>query len=100
MMLIAVLFDSKLSELICLELQNDLSLSTSKKIDLIQLRTVSTVFQHEIFTKGSGFMFQVRASVMIMRLLIWSLYQKLNEERAEILKKLKVLKKFMIFNHG
>ena len=90
---IAVLLDSKLPELICLEFQNDLSLSTSKKIDLIQLRTVSTVFQHEIFTKGKRIYALSESFCDDYEAINLSLYQKLNEERAEILEEVKSSKK-------
>ena len=51
--------------------------AAGRGVDLINLRTVSTVFRHEIVTTGIPIFFEM---------ITLSLYQKLNEERAEILR--------------
>jgi len=56
-----------------------------KTVDLINLRTVNTVFQNEIIQKGRIIYQQNERSVDEFEMQVMSFYQKLNEERAGIL---------------
>lgn len=56
-----------------------------KEVDLLNARTVSTVFQKEIVTKGRLLYCANRFAVDEFEMLTLSYYQKLNEERAEII---------------
>lgn len=56
-----------------------------KEIDLINLRTVSTVFQKEIIFTGTVLFCQDANAREEFEMLVISFYQKLNEERKEIL---------------
>jgi len=56
-----------------------------KTVDLINLRTVNTVFQNEIIQQGRIIYQQNERSVDEFEMQVMSFYQKLNEERAGIL---------------
>lgn len=56
-----------------------------RDVDLINLRMVSTVFQKEITTQGKRIDCQDEYAADEFEMLALSLYQKLNEERAEVL---------------
>jgi predicted nucleotidyltransferase len=59
-----------------------------KPVDLINLRMVNIVFQHEII-QGARIIYQrSRYAVDEYEMYVMSLYQKLNEERAEILQEI------------
>lgn len=57
----------------------------NKEVDLLNARTVSTVFQNEIISKGRLLYCADRYAVVEFEMLTMSYYQKLNEERAEII---------------
>jgi uncharacterized protein len=59
--------------------------STRKDIDLINVRQVSTVFQKEIIATGRLVYCADQYAVNEFEMLVLSYYQKLNEERREIL---------------
>jgi predicted nucleotidyltransferase len=54
-------------------------------IDLINVRQVSTVFQYIIVNTGKVIHCANEGERRIFEMLVWSFYQKLNEERAAIL---------------
>jgi hypothetical protein len=54
-------------------------------VDLINLRAVNIVFQHEIIQEGKTIYQQSEYVVDNYEMIVMSLYQKLNEERADIL---------------
>jgi uncharacterized protein len=56
-----------------------------KTVDLINLRTVNTVFQNEIIQQGRIIYQQNERIVDEFEMQVMSFYQKLNEERAGIL---------------
>jgi predicted nucleotidyltransferase len=72
---------------------SDLSLELEQKlkkdIDLINLRQVSTVFQMEIITKGKCIFSKNKCRTNEFEALVFSFYQKLNEERKDILNNLR-----------
>lgn len=59
--------------------------TVSRDVDLINLRNVSTVFQKEIITTGRRISCNDCYAAEAFEMLTLSLYQKLNEERREIL---------------
>ena len=60
-----------------------------KEVDLVNARQVSTVFQKEIITDGRLILCADKYAVDEFEMLVISFYQKLNEERADILKAFK-----------
>ena len=56
-----------------------------KDVDLLNARTVSTVFQKEIISKGRLLYCADQYAVDEFEMLTISYYQKLNEERADII---------------
>jgi predicted nucleotidyltransferase len=54
-------------------------------VDLIDLGAANTVFQHEIVQQGRILFDRGNGDVERFEMLVMSLYQKLNEERSEIL---------------
>lgn len=63
----------------------ELARSIGRDVDLLNARTVSTVFQKEIVTKGRLIYCSNRYAVDEFEMLTLSSYQKLNEERAGII---------------
>ncbi len=58
--------------------------SFDKKVDLINLREVSTVFQYQVITTGVVLFSQTLEDLFSFEGLVVSMYQKLKEERALI----------------
>ncbi|MFZ5997800.1 MAG: type VII toxin-antitoxin system MntA family adenylyltransferase antitoxin [Nitrospirota bacterium] len=67
------------------ECQRELESFLKKDVDLINVRTVSTVFQKEIIANGRLLYCADSYAVDEFEMLVLSYYQKLNEERSEIL---------------
>jgi len=67
------------------DLRFDLEDALGKTVDLINLRTALTVFQKEIIIKGKRIYTGDEHAAEEFETLTISLYQKLNEERREIL---------------
>ena len=63
----------------------ELAQALGKDVDLLNARTVSTVFQKEIVTKGRLLFCSDRYAVDEFEMLTLSYYQKLNEERSGII---------------
>jgi len=63
----------------------DLEAALDKSVDLVNLREVDTVFQHEIVTSGRRIYVADDNALGEFEMLTLSFYQKLNEERAAIL---------------
>lgn len=63
----------------------DLERYFSRPVDLVQLRNVSTVFKNEIIFSGSRIYTNDIYAAETFEMITVSLYQKLNEERKEIL---------------
>ena len=59
---------------------------TERPVDLINLRLVNTVFQHEIIHKGVILFKAADSATDTFEMLTMSLYQKLNEERNDIIR--------------
>jgi uncharacterized protein len=63
----------------------DLENALAKEIDLLNARQISTVFQKEIIGGGALIYCSDRNAVDEFEMLVISYYQKLNEERRDIL---------------
>jgi len=63
----------------------DLEKALHKAVDLLNLRRVSTVMQKEIIGGGTLIYCGDRYAVEEFEMLVLSFYQKLNQERAEVL---------------
>ena len=68
-----------------LDCTTELSSALGKDVDLINLRHANTVFQHEIIFNATLLYVADQYAVDMFEMITMSLYQKLNEERAEIL---------------
>ena len=86
---IAVLLSSaeakKIGSLLISDLRFDLETLLGKEIDLINLRRVPTVLQKEVIAADSRIYEGDRFAAEEFEMLTLSYYQKLNEERAQIL---------------
>ncbi len=67
----------------------DLEMLFCREVDLLNLRSLSTVFQKEIVMTGRLLFLSDRFAVDEFEMLTISYYQKLNEERADILAEIK-----------
>ncbi len=67
------------------DLYNELANYLNRDIDLINLRTASNVLQNQVVSKGSCIFYADKYSKDEFEMLSLSFYQKLNEERREIL---------------
>jgi len=59
-----------------------------RTVDLINIRMVNTVFQHEIIQEGRLIYKQDEYAVDVFEMQVMSFYQKLSEERAGILEEI------------
>lgn len=75
----------KLQTFAMTEVLHELSMKLNKDVDLINLRMVSTVFQIQIIDKGNLIFCADENAKDEFEMITISLYQKLNEERKEIL---------------
>lgn len=73
-------------ELMLSPCQGALGDALKRDVDLVNLRRVSTVFQKEIVAHGRLVLKADAFAVDEFEMLVLSYYQKLNEERAEILR--------------
>ena len=67
------------------ELHRALERASNKDVDLINLRLAPTVLQHEIVNSGSVLCCADEVARQTFEMLVWSFYQKLNEERSGVL---------------
>lgn len=74
-----------LGSLMLSELRVELEALLKRDVDLINLRQVSTVFQKEIVLAERRVFCADRYAADEFEMLVLSLYQKLNEERADVL---------------
>lgn len=68
-----------------LDLEYELSSLTGREVDLIELRKAPTVLQKEIISTGKRVWLKDELSTEFFELFVWSSYQKLCYERAEIM---------------
>lgn len=67
------------------DLHRSLEEHSAKDCDLVNLRIVDTVFQKEIIATGQCVYEADRTALQEFEMLVLSFYQKLNEERREII---------------
>lgn len=84
-LLLPPLTAKKLNNLSMSPLHLELTNYFQREVDLINLRQVATVFQYVIINTGKIYYCNDVATCGTFEMLVWSFYQKLNEERAEIL---------------
>ena len=70
------------------DLRFELESALARDVDIVNLRRVSTVFQKEIIAEGSRVYVADESAADEFEMLTVSKYQKLNEERAEILQQI------------
>lgn len=75
--------------------RSELASLTYRSVDLINLRLVNTVFQHEIIQRGSILFKATDSATDTFEMITMSLYQKLNEERKGIIQDILRTKKVL-----
>ena len=81
---IAVLLDQKIDPVIRFDLQQTLAINLKQDVDLVDLLSASTVLQNQVITHGEC-LYDGTAEQFKFEMQVMSMYQHLNEERAEIL---------------
>jgi len=81
---IAVLLHNKLSPLMRWEIQSELANQLNCEVDLVDLLNASTVMQNEIIQQGVC-IYDPNNVAALFEMQVMSMYQHLNEERADIL---------------
>jgi len=81
---IAVLLEKKLDPVARFDLEQTLAIKLDKDVDLVDLLTASTVLQNQVIMNGE-LLFGSESEQVKFEMQIMSMYQHLNEERADIL---------------
>lgn len=81
---IAILLNQKIEPVTRFDLQESLAIKLNKDIDLVDLLSASTVMQHQIIQQGE-LIYGDDTQCCQFEMQALSMYQKLNDERAEIL---------------
>ncbi|MCV2402104.1 nucleotidyltransferase domain-containing protein [Marinomonas sp. C2222] len=81
---IAILLDKKLAPVKRFDLQESLAIKLNKDIDLVDLLSASTVMQNQVIQQGE-LIYGNKATCCQFEMQILSMYQHLNDERADIL---------------
>ncbi len=66
-------------------LQQQLALIAQRDVDLIQLRSANTILQFEIIEHGRRIAAPARSESDLFEVLVCAFYQKIQQERAEII---------------
>lgn len=82
---LAVLLPNKLDPVERFELQEKLACQLRRDVDLVDLLSASTVFQHQVIQTGTLLWGHAEEQTKF-EMQILSMYQHLNEERSEILR--------------
>ncbi|WP_028299541.1 type VII toxin-antitoxin system MntA family adenylyltransferase antitoxin [Oceanospirillum beijerinckii] len=82
---IAVLLEKKLDPVARFDLEQTLAIELNQDVDLVDLLTASTVLQNQVIMHGS-LLFGSENEQTKFEMQIMSMYQRLNEERADILR--------------
>lgn len=82
---IAVLLDKKMDSVARFDLQETLAIELNQDVDLIDLLTASTVLQNQVIMNGE-LLYGSENEQTKFEMQIMSMYQHLNEERADILR--------------
>ncbi|WP_035479566.1 type VII toxin-antitoxin system MntA family adenylyltransferase antitoxin [Aliagarivorans marinus] len=82
---LAILLPEKLDPIARFDLQESLAIAAGLDVDLVDLLSASTVMQHQIIYKGVVLWGEANDKLRF-EMQVMSMYQHLNEERADILK--------------
>ena len=82
---IAVLLEKKLDPVARFDLEQTLAIELNQDVDLVDLLTASTVLQNQVIMHGS-LLFGSENEQTKFEMQVMSMYQHLNEERADILR--------------
>ncbi len=82
-------YDQKLSVLERWKLQEKLAAKLNRDVDLVDLRSVSTVMQFQVLSTGCRIYCKNEESCGVFEMLTYSFYQRLQEERKDILSQIK-----------
>jgi len=82
---IAVLLDKKMDSVARFDLEQTLAIELNQDVDLIDLLTASTVLQNQVIMNGER-LFGSENEQTKFEMQVMSMYQHLNEERADILR--------------
>lgn len=82
---IAVLLEKKLDPVARFDLEQTLAIALNQDVDLVDLLTASTVLQNQVIMHGS-LLFGSENEQTKFEMQVMSMYQHLNEERADILR--------------
>lgn len=85
-LLLPVLTAKAAGRLSASECRSALASLTARSVDLINIRLVNTVFQHEIIQSGTILFKSTDLATDTFEMITMSLYQKLNEERKDIIR--------------
>lgn len=83
---LALLLQEPLSELRRFELAQELAIQLHRDVDLVDLRTASTVVRMQIISTGTCLIITDEPARREFEMYVYSDYARLNEERREILK--------------
>ncbi|GAB3486750.1 type VII toxin-antitoxin system MntA family adenylyltransferase antitoxin [Marinomonas epiphytica] len=81
---IAILLDRKVAPVKRFDLQESLAIKLNKDIDLVDLLSASTVMQNQVIQHGE-LIYGDETTCCQFEMQVLSMYQHLNDERAEIL---------------
>jgi predicted nucleotidyltransferase len=82
---LTLLLPQKLDPIQRFDLQEELAIKLGTDVDLVDLLSASTVLQHQIIYKGK-LLWGEEAEKTRFEMQVMAMYQKLNQERADILK--------------
>ncbi len=83
---LAFLSRGVVSELCRFELAQDLAIQFHRDIDLVDLRSASTVMRMQILSTGTCLTAEDEGARRVFEMYVYSDYARLNEERRELLK--------------
>ena len=83
---LAILSDKTLSELDRFELAQDLATQLHRDVDLVDLRSASTVMRMQVLSTGTCLTTEDERARREFEMYVYSDYARLNEERREIVK--------------
>src|SRR5699024_275749 len=86
---LAYFSEEKLSSYEKLLLATDLSCMAGWEVDLIDIKQVDTVFKMQISSQGVPLLIENKNEYIHQRMLAYSMYVTLNEQRAPIIKEIK-----------
>lgn len=79
------LHDDEITPFRVYDAQKELEVFLHKDVDLVHLQSASTVFQFQVITTGIHLYVRNPSFLLQQETLVFSMYQRLNEERKDIL---------------